>query len=73
MTKAQIEAWLAGWREVEALQEGEACPDRATCLSQTLPLCDLLRSLAKSDVPTPSVDDGVRETWVRLRSTLSHG
>jgi hypothetical protein len=66
MTKAQLEAWLEGWRLVEAVQRVEAAPNPSICLAQVMPLCDAMRKGLLPGERTPADEESVRRVWGRL-------
>jgi len=71
MTKAQLEAWLEGWRLVEAVQRAETTPNPSACLAQVMPLCDVLRNGLLPGERPPADEESVRQVWDRLHEAWS--
>ena len=73
MTKAQLEAWLEGWRLVEAVQRVEKRNiSKQQAMVQMLEICEFSRQIAPAQAPTSDPQSWLVDPWVRLRVLASN-
>lgn len=73
MTKAQVEAWLEGWRLVEAVQRQAREPlSQQRALVQMFEISDFAREITPEHHPAPDLPSKLMDPWIRLRTLNPH-
>ena len=74
MTKAQLEAWLEGWRLVEAVQREEIAPvSRDIAFEQMFQITEFARRMAPEFHSPDDLQARLRDPWTQIRALGSNG